>query len=437
MVRMFRRLCSGSCFVVAFIVAGVTSLNAQTQRLARSSSIRVDNSSVGPSRDSHLPPLAPGYSCSIFLLNNDLWLRTLKDGQPQFEFRFGGGGAIEDIHDPMTNSSLLMEAAYPGNVTDRVVQQTFWSAQTINPTAEKNFNFLNINQAGDSVNRITPARRALYNKSDCTIDILSIPQLDWNPPNNSRWLGFLPTATRYSVFGNGAVQVRNVTNLYALYSMGALANGVPTRGYQPTFSDFIVSTWIPLAPMFTQVANSFSNGRGAAVLDPNSIRSIGKVRSVANSTGLTVAYDANNYAAPALGIVYGTKTPVCVSEFGSQDCPSPSINYRPTGVDSHESTGHRNMILTLNLSLRDKVPMGTTFVHEYYLVPMRSLSRSNIASVEALVSTVPAPLIYAPKTALRIDLQKYQLFFDEPRASYPSNHLGPIAGPINWATLGQ
>jgi hypothetical protein len=370
-----------------------------------------------------LPPLAEGYSCKGAVRDGDVWLTVGKSGSPSFDLRIGAAGDIAEFRDRRNSKhTMLMEPAYPGNVTDRVIQETYWSFATTNPA---NGNFLNVNQAGDDLNNLNPTGFVTIHNPSCSIDVYSIPQLDWN--SDEYWQNYLPTVTHYQVFSTGVVLVRRVTNVYAQIMTGGLRYGMPTTGAQSKLTDLTLSAWVPLDPQFTVAAQHFDGQKPDWYYLPSNISSLYK--SVSKTFGYTMLYnpDTEPQGSAGLGLIYGTKLPKCAAAGKTPTkCSTSKTSYAITAMAGETEGAASNFILAPNLIIEREVSMGTVVARDLYLYPTHGLSQTKIDRLDTLSQGMPAPTVYAPGAKLPPDLAPYAGYFKAPYADAYTDHLGGI-----------
>ncbi|MGL5809610.1 MAG: hypothetical protein ACRCYQ_06685 [Nocardioides sp.] len=375
-----------------------------------------------------LPALAPGDSCVGSVWQDDVWLTMSHGGSPTFDLRIGAAGVISEFRDRRNaGHTLLMEPSYPGNVTDRVIQETYWSFETTNPAVDGSGpqRYLNLNQAGDEDNNLNPTGKVVIHNDSCSIDVYSIPQRDWN--TDQYWNAYLPTVTRYQVFSSGAILVRRVTSVLALTMNGGLRGGVPVTGPQESLTDLTLSTWIPLDPQFKLAAQHFTGGQPDWYYNSDNVDQI--TTPVQDTFGYTMAYDPATAPSggAALGVVYGTKRPRCVRASGlGAPCPPGDGRYLITGMAGQPDGKPASLILAPNIVIDREVAMGTIVARDLYLYPTHGLGQGDIDQVSGLGTSVPAPTIYAPGAPLPPEFAPYAEYFKAPLASASTDHLGSV-----------
>ncbi len=247
--------------------------------------------------------LSSDWQCSSFVYQNDVWVRTFKNGGEQFDFRIGPGGVISELRDPQDGYSALLSPSYKGEPTDRVIQWTWWSNSLTNqnpqlPDYEWRFN---VTQAGTFESIISPSFRLEMKTQGCQIDVYSEPQDQWKW-QQSILSGRFTARTRYQIAKDGAIIVRR-----SLLVGESYFNGNPS----PLSNEYL-EAWTPFSRQkLDAVAYSLDENGGLfewyrAGYNLPSYPFI----DVTTTSGYAVAINSDSPTqSVAVGLVYGKKAP--------------------------------------------------------------------------------------------------------------------------------
>jgi len=375
--------------------------------------------------------LSPQFQCIAYKNSLGIWIGVTKNGQAFYDFRVGAGGAIAEFRrfngEP---SSILMGPSYPGNLTDRVIQQSLWSFKVQNPNPSAALlqkmggqtPMLNVNQAGSATNTLTPTSWVEVEASTCTLRVFSIPQSEWMAENQNWWNSAYAMASEYKIVGDGQLRVRNLIMPLYFVASGALVNGQGTYGNQTTLPDLTLSTWVPFGSEFQYAANHLNSGGS-----PDWYYSLGNLGQnnfpVTSTYGFSVALDGkDSQTGFNVGLVFGTKSVTCVYPSKVTSCAAENISFALT------SLGSDGPILVPNIYIRSAVPIGTLIDKTYFIFPFEGTTSSTETNLEQLAGTLNGPKVYYPGALPTQDafINKIQLLIHK-GATYQSDNLSPLA----------
>lgn len=383
--------------------------------------------------------MSPNFWCQPYVAgNDDLWMRVGYKDSRMYDFRLGSAGVIGELRDGQGHK-LIMEPAYPGNVTDRVIQETFFSTKLINPrpTAELSAKFggnqapmQNVNQAGSDRNVLTPMGGVSVETSKCIIDVFSIPQLEWHYENEELWQARYIQLSHYQVFGDGVLEVRNIVYPFSLVTNAAMADGVSVSGPQKQFPDFLMSTWIPLDARYDSLAYHATTTNAAADWNYVANSPVSARFDTDKTHGYRVAYNSSNRS--GLAVITGKKAPLCVHATGTSDCKAEGAGYSIVHITGTESGNRPNLILANDLQISKPMPMETVIDKTYYLFPFTDFSGGRVSQIQKLADELPQPVVYFPDSNIfnaDVDYMNQLRLVKKNGASYSSDHIAHI---VHW-----
>lgn len=362
-------------------------------------------------------PLDSGYTCAVLVVNSDVYIRSYKNGVPDFDYRLGTGGALSEIKD-LVDGNELIASSFAGEITDRVIQQVFWSFGVTTPSQPVSAHDVrfNVDQAGTSANLLTPTVSVISNTADiahCRVDVYSLPQDQWFAEYQPFMSGEFALLTRYQLEAKGALSVRRMTKLLSLQTNGAYLDltqtyvwgitpfqfGTPATGAQSTYRDFYVENWMPFArPQFNALALAFDDsGEPSWWYDTTdmplypliNIKSTFGYATVFNGTA---ALGDNTAAGINLSVVYGTKNGTCV---GVSSCSAAYV--LNSGIfDASTPTSTNGGIMVLPGLVLGDVPVSTVIDQTLYIWPTRGRSSDSVTELKTLSSALSAVKIYYP-----------------------------------------
>ena len=250
-------------------------------------------------------PLSQDWTCTSFIYETDIWVRTFYQGGEKFDFRIGPGGVIAELRDTQDSYAALLSPSYKGEPTDRVVQWTWWSNSLVNmnPTLPDYEWRFNVTQAGTFESVIAPTFKVEMNSPGCQIDVYSEPQDQWKSEQSTIMAGGFTARTRYQIAKDGAIIIRRT-----------LLVGQSTFAGQPSpLANEYVEAWTPFsrAKMDAVAFSLTENGSASEWYQAGNNLPSYPFIDVAGTPGYAVSFSAanpNNNA--AVGLVYG-KAPPC------------------------------------------------------------------------------------------------------------------------------
>lgn len=249
-------------------------------------------------------PLSQDWTCSSFIYENDVWVRTFYQGGEKFDFRIGPGGVIAELRDTQDSYAALLSPSYKGEPTDRVVQWTWWSNSLVNmnPTLPDYEWRFNVTQAGTFESVIAPTFKVEMNSPGCQIDVYSEPQDQWKSEQSAIMAGGFTARTRYQIAKDGAIIIRRT-----------LLVGQSTFAGKPSpLANEYVEAWTPFArAKMDSVAFSLTENGSANewYQAGNNLPSYPFI-DVTSTPGYAVSFSAANPTSnAAVGLVYGKASP--------------------------------------------------------------------------------------------------------------------------------
>ncbi len=332
-------------------------------------------------------PLAPGWSCSAFVHMNDIWLRTSRDGQQQFDLRIGAGGAIAELRDIPANYAPLLSPPFKGEVTDRVIQWTLWSPSVVHQIANlPQFEWrFNVTQAGTFNNTIAPTHFVVVDPGNCRIDAYVSPRDQWKTEQQPHMQGTFAARIRYDVIGPGHIVVRRTLRI----------GDVTLSGNPAELSEVYFEGWTPLRrPTFDALA---------VVLDaagaPSWWYKAGEnlphypFIDVATTEGYGVGFRSDALGATAVGLAFGTAPPCRYVGGECLDIGAYALNSMDWGT---------GLAVLPGLSLVDLQP-GQLLDQYVVLAPTHGLTTTYAADLRTAAQAIPPPRVLDADAVLPAD----------------------------------
>ena len=339
--------------------------------------------------------LSTQWDCSAFRYGNDVWMRSAYNGAGQFDLRVGAGGAVAELRDVARGYAPMLSPGIEevGDRTDRVIQTVMWDhaiqkAGTSSPDARLNFN-----QAGTAQNVYSPTFGATITNqpNKCAVEVYSGLIDSWQPALSPYMRTYATLYTRYEMSGAGAITIRKLLYLYALYANQTA--GISYNGNQGSYPNLYLENWIPFRkPAFDSVALSV-DGAG----NPNWYYSMGNLPTypsfaVNQTPGYAIVYRAADRASgPMIGVAYGTHPAECV---GGACAASSVLNTMQWGSGI-------GILPAINMGT---TPMGSLIDQTLIVVPQHGVNAQTASYVAALAATVPSVKVYLPGATLPGDV---------------------------------
>jgi len=327
-------------------------------------------------------PATP-WAWQVTNVGGDLWLTSLNDGVPQFDYRVGAGGCIAEMRwCANANEDLFTPAYYngAGEQTDNVIHWVFWAPDISCDSGVYDERF-NINQAGS---RDEYAQLLSLNVKDNVIDIYVNADKQFIPANDAPFApGLFAHWIRYTLLDQGIIQVEHAALMPRIFM-----DGVDQGDYNGYFENW--STFWAAPAKFGGLALELSaDGTPAKYFTaPNG--DDGDIPQydgdyVQNTDGYMLVYStADPGSRPAVAFVLGKQPGV---GFGMDETATERWN-------SWSIWG----ILTMNpiTGVSRTVAPGSVLYDEYRIVPSVGLNGDFAALLNEQVSQVPPAAVYAP-----------------------------------------
>jgi hypothetical protein len=327
----------------------------------------------------------PLWTWEAFTYENDVWLRSYYNGQGMFDFRLGAGGAIAQMRDVQASYKRLLSPSYSGEVTDRIIQWTWWSDSITNvvaglPTFEYRFN---VTQGGTYANQISPTMTVHINPGTNIVDVYSMPLDQWKTQQQPYMQSKISALTRYEMAADGVLKVRRVM----------LVDHVYLHGAETQFRKLYVEGWSPFdrSGTFDGLALAV-NANGTPTWWYKAGYNIPNYPNfaVSNTHGYAVVYKISSPStSTAVGLVYGQ----------GQVAPAGAGNTHV--LNSMDWNNGIAILPALNLN---DVALGSVIDVTVALVPRRTLTSDMASQLTALVPQIPAPVVYPSNTTFSGEL---------------------------------
>lgn len=326
----------------------------------------------------------------------DLWLKSTKNGQEMFDYRLGAGGAISEMRDAPDSYQALLASSYAGEVTDRIVQSTFWSQNIQNDIKNSGYQYydrFNITQGGTFSGLISPTMQVFLHDDSRTIDVYSVPQDQWMTEQQSSIGGNFSTLTRYELKDQGVIRIHNIHRVGQ-----ATLNGTPQN-----FDHLYAESWTPfrqngIFDSMTRKVDAAGNPiDGYSYREGNGFPTYPNWR-VEDTEGYSIVYrDRRHDERTAVGLVYGDQQ----VQYEGFDGENPNkdrfvLNSMDWDMGSDEAIVMLPGIHFDRLGLDNPVLPGSIIEQVLEIVPRHGLDGELASLVNQLVDDLPAPTLYSP-----------------------------------------
>ena len=330
-------------------------------------------------------PLAPGWTCSAFESQGDIWIRTFEAGAERFDMRIGAGGVISELRHAAQSYAPLLSPSFSGEATDRVIQWTWWSpsiTHTVPALPQFEWRF-NVTQAGTFESLLAPTHFVTLDAGDCMVEVWSSPRDQWKTEQQPYMQGVLAARTRYRVFGAGLVAVRRTI----------LVGDATLEGQPATYDEVYLEAWTPMRrPTFDALALSL-DGAGTPTWWYAAGQNLPQYPfiDVTTTNGYAAVFaQASPATSAAVGVVFGKQHP-CLWSAG-QCLAAGSLD-----LNSMEWNNGIGVLPGLSLS---SLESGQVVDYDLVIAPSQGLSGTFTASLADTVTVIPAPRILQPGASL-------------------------------------
>jgi hypothetical protein len=342
--------------------------------------------------------LASGWTGSVFTYNNDIWIRSYKDGMGMYDYRVGAGGVISEMRDVQSGFEKLLAAPARSERTDRVIQEVWWGLNLNNTNGGSPDGRFNVNQAGTfedgnsprPPHTLTPTISVDVdaNPGAPEVDVYSVPQDQWFAENQPPFTGKFSMLTRYKLIGNGWLMVRRVTLIGQI-----MTNNSPTN-----IRDLYIDAWTPFnKQVFDGMALDMDTlGNPTWWYQADRDMPVHTAFSAPATHGYAVAFSTSDHASKtAVGLVFGASQPQWYENqigksIGRHD-------FRCQEWSDHEGGG---LCFKPNLRFKFPIPAGMVIDDYFVIVPSPQMDSQFAADVTSAESLIPAPRLFWPKTVL-------------------------------------
>ena len=359
----------------------------------------------------------PSWSWEIDLPDKDVWLRSKFRGQDMFDFRLGAGGSIAEFRDVAHNATRLLSPTFKGELTDRVIQWTWWCDSLVErqeklPEFEWRFN---VTQAG-TFDNVLHSVAAVENPQPHIVDVYAVADSQWKSEQQKHFFGKVASLNRYELYDRGILKITRYM----------LAGTVRQNQKPASFKRLYVEAWTPLMRSpdhFNAIAFSV-NEKAKPVWWYRAGQNIPRYefKPAAHTNGYVIAYNAEKPGQkPAVSIVYGK------SEFVS-DLARPD-QIRKSSYDGHfvNLLEWKNGIGVLPAIRASNIPKNALIQQTLFIVSRHQLDKNLVDISNQLVTQIKPPYIHSPDStkptikAIRQSLIEYRKTSD--RKSHRTDNL--------------
>ena len=358
----------------------------------------------------HLPQ---GWSYQLQNEGADIRLRTFDTaGQEAYQFRFGSTGVISSLIDSRTGRNLLAPS-YQGEVTDRVIQWSFWevgrNAVYNHPQLPAHADRLNVTQAGTYENVLQDTVQVEMQTDAGQLKVWSINDRLWHGVLDPFMQCGITSLTQTQVLEGGGVLIRRVLRLGQAELLG-----------QPVMIDspYLVG-WHPFSDsVFNSLAISIdSQGQPDLWWDNAQIPYFPDI-GVDLTRGWAVVYNRDQLAeTPTASVVFGTDQGQVHQSDGSLS-ETRYFNYNSMNFDGG---------MAINPGLATwQMPVGSIVDQYYLLLPGRGIDSQTAGRLDELAGQLPGPQVYHPGAVMDPELAMIvdRLSGLEHEPAYQTDHLG-------------
>ncbi len=361
--------------------------------------------------------LPDGWTYQLFNDGLNLRLQTYDaDGNAANAYRFGSTGVISEIRDSRNGQNLLAPS-YQGEVTDRVIQWTFWEVgQTAvydHPSLGWVEDRFNLTQAGTFYNALNETVDVDMVAATGQLDVWSVVDRQWRAEQDPFMQGEITALTRMQVLDGGAIMVRRVLMIHETYLQGQeilIANP-----YLVGWNTFADNAFNSLALGIDSQGNPnhwYAEGVNIPHF-PNT--------PVSQTRGWAMVYDRFNLNSGAtMSVVYGKDQGTVHLPDGSTADPR-WFNYNSMDFDGGIAINPGMATGTL--------PVGSIIDQTYILLPGQGIEAGTAQILDGLAATMPGPQVYHPGAAMDPELAEIanRLATLANESGAYTDNLGPLA----------
>lgn len=363
----------------------------------------------------------PAWTWRITRDHDNVWLQSSYNDQEMFDYRIGAGGAVAEMRDVKNNYRRLLSPSYQGEVTDRIIQWTWWSDSITKEVADvRPFEYrFNVTQGGTGAGQISPTmsveihprcdtlaervgQRPLSpgeqagemttattspneNQPLCdVVDIYSVPQDQWLRALQPFMRSKVSALTRYLLAPDGVLKIRRLM----------LVDRVFLDQQETRFEKLYVEAWTPF-----DRSGTFDGLALDVDADGNPTRWYKAGENIPYYPQFPVA-ETNGYAVVFKVGGHHTDTSVGVVFGKQQALPGGGGNLHVLNLmDWDNGVG---VLPALSLS---NVERGSVIDITIALLPRHDLGGGTAKLLDSLVSAIPTPVVHDPYYAASGELR--------------------------------
>lgn len=367
-------------------------------------------------------PMASGWTCTTFVSGSDVWMATFQNGQARFDLRIGTGGVISELRDNQNNNVPLLAASFQGEVTDRVIQWSWWDTypggvyNRIDELQQFEWQW-NLTQGGTGIYQslpslLSPTSKVVLYPGLCRVDVWSYPQDQFHPLQQSHMGGGFSALSRYQIIGRGQIVVRHMVRV-----------GVLTLNGNAVFNNLAyIDQWNPFrVPQFNALGIGFaSDGTPTTWYSSGSTPIYPEWDVTTQTSGYGVVFKSDaRTTATAVGVIFGTKQPC---SYVNGICTVRGQHH----LNSTHSTDYLTVLpdLYVNNYLRE----GYVLDKYEIIYPMNGINTTEMTDLNSYAALVPAPRIYETTTTLSpaIETLRMSLVTALNAGGQRTDHLAPL-----------
>lgn len=306
--------------------------------------------------------------------------------------RFGSTGTISHLTDARNGRNLLAPS-YQGEVTDRILQWTFWelgqNAVYDHPNLPAHKDRFNLTQAGTFDNLLNDTVEVDMDSDTGRLDVWSVVDNLWSIEQAPFMQGNINALTRTQVLDGGAILVRRVTMMGQTFRLGQeISVDIP-----------YLEAWSPFADAaFNSLTTSIDAQGNPNVWYANNynVPTYPKI-PVDQTRGWAMVYDRfNQQNAATMSVVFG-KDPGNEHLADGSSIEPRFFRYNSMDFDT-------GMVINPGLSAWN-LPAGSLIDQHYLFLPGQGITSDTPVMLDGLAERLPAPQIYHPGSTLPQDVE--------------------------------
>lgn len=348
-----------------------------------------------PAQGDLIQPERANWTWSLGDSDGNLWLHCGLNGEPEFSYRIGAGGAITELHDRRVKGLNLLPPSFRGERTDRIVQWTAWSDDVVHKVRKldrSEWRF-NITQGGTFDGTPSPVMDVRIDGPRSCIDIWSVPQDQWKKEQQKFIRCQFSALTRYELFDAGVIRCTRLIRV----------GHCSVKNQKEEFGHLYLEGWTPFRKS-AEAMDAIALGLDEQAL-PVRVSAAGPAFphypgwDVGKTNGYALVFNQGKR-------MHGAVFAVAFGKKGGESSKEP-CDHRLNAMQWDDG------LAVLPACTFRNVPTGAYLRQTLFFVARHGFSHELKSLIEELVQNTPPPQIYLPDEIEMSDVRPFQAILEE------------------------